>query len=74
MFSRRIIDETLAVKRQQDFSAGHIFQAAIRLNPVPFLAKDFGDLSTAFVPVIINGSLNVFEIDWRDGSFSDGDG
>lgn len=31
-------------------------------DPVPFLAKNFRDLSTAFVLIIINSSLNKYNI------------
>ena len=41
------------------------------LNPVPFLAEDFRYLRAAFIPILIDGSLNEFEIGSCDSSFSD---
>ena len=38
------------------------------------MAEDFGDLSTAFIPVFIDSSSNEFEIGLVDGPFSDGNG
>ena len=72
MYSRRIIDKALTIKGEQNFSAGHIFQSAIRLSPVPFLAKDLGDLRATFIPMLVNSRLNGLKISLSDGSFSDG--
>ena len=74
MNSRRITDKALTIKREQNFSASHIFESTVWLNPVPFLTEDFRNICTAFVPMLKNDVLNKIEISRCDGSFSDGDG
>ena len=71
MFSGRIIDKVFSVKSQEDLSTSHVFEAAIGLHPVPFLAKDFGNVGTPFGPMLINDGLNELQIGVSDGPFSD---
>jgi len=74
MLSGREIDKTLTVEGQEDFTASHIFGKAVFLEPIPFYAEGFRDLSPAFIPVLTDSSPNKLEVVLGDGSFSDSDG
>ena len=50
--------ETLAFQCEQDLSASHVFETTIWLYPIPFLAEDFRNLGTPFVPMLRNSCLN----------------
>ena len=65
---------TLPLQRDQQLPAGHVLGSAIGLEPVPFLAKDFGDLGAATLPVFIDKGLNEWQIGVANSSFSDGYG
>ena len=54
----RIIKQTFSMEGQKDFSADHIFESTIGLSPVPFYTQDFRNLSSAFVPMLINNRLD----------------
>jgi hypothetical protein len=56
--TRRIIDQTLSVKRQKEFPAGHVLEPTAGLNPVPVSAKLPGNMGPAPVPVFIDHCLN----------------
>ena len=64
----------LSLQGNQHLPAGHVLGSAIGLEPVPFLAKYFGDLSSAAVPMFIDNGLNKWQIEFANGSFSDGYG
>ncbi len=68
------MDQLFTVEGEEDFTTGHIFETAIGLNPVPFLAENLGDMSAAFVPMIVDGSLYELKIGFGNRSISDGDG
>ena len=70
--SRGKDDKAFAISSQQDLSTCHVLEVAIWLYPVPFFAKDFGDLSTAFIPMSVISSLNLFKIGLVNDSFSEG--
>ena len=59
---------------QQHFPAGHIFESAVGLSPIPFLAEDSGNGGTSLVPVFMDNGLNHRQIDICNGSVSDGNG
>jgi hypothetical protein len=44
------------------------------VDPIPFLAQPLGNLSAAFVPMLVDGSLDQFKIGLSDSPFSDGKG
>jgi len=67
-------NEALAFQGQQDFSTGHVLKPAIWLNPIPFFAKDFGDMSATFIPILPDNNLDQFKVALGDGPFSDGNG
>ena len=73
MLSRRKIEQTVTMEGQKDFSTGHVFGAAVRLEPVPFLAEDFRYLRTAFIPMGVDSGLNEFKIWLGDCPCSYGD-
>ncbi len=74
VFSGREMNQLFTIEGYQDFTAGHVFETTIGLNPVPFLAENLGDLSAAFVPMVVDGSLDELKIGFGNRSFSDGDG
>ena len=74
MLSRREIDKTFAMESYQNFPTSHILETTICLNPVPFIAEDFGDLSAAFVPMVVDSSLNQPKLSLCDRPFSDSNG
>ena len=62
----------LSFQSDQQLPAGHVLGSAIGLEPVPFLAKYFGDLCSAAVPIFIDNGLNKWQIGVANSSFSDG--
>jgi len=74
VFSGREMDQLFTIEGYQDFAAGHVFERTVGLSPVPFLAEDLGDLSAAFVPMIVDGRLDELKIGFGNCSISDGDG
>jgi len=72
--SRRKGDKAFALQGEQHLSTCHVLEPTVWLKPVPFLAKNFGDLLTSLIPMPVNGSLNQIKIGLVNGSFSDGNG
>lgn len=58
MLMQRVIEQTFSMQGQQHFPAGHIFEAAAGLNPVPLFAQFPGNMSPASVPVFMDQGLN----------------
>ena len=56
--SRREREKAFSIQGQQELSAGHILEMAIWLSPAPFLAQDFGDMLSAFIPMPVNSGLD----------------
>lgn len=65
---------SLSLQGYHHLPAGHVLQSAIGLYPVPPLAENSGDGAAAAVPMIIDNSLNEWQIGVANGPFSDGDG
>jgi hypothetical protein len=74
VFSGRQIDKAFTMESYQNFTASHILETTVCLNPIPFLAEYFGDLSAGFIPMLVNSNLNQFKIGLGDGSFPGGNG
>ena len=74
MFTRREINKTFTVKGKENFTTSHVLGATICLNPIPFLAEEFGDLSATSIPMLMDSILNQFKVGSSDGSSSDGNG
>jgi len=51
------------------FLAGHVFEAAVWLHPIPLPAEDFGDLSAAFIPVLVDSGLDRLKVGIGEGLF-----
>ena len=47
---------------EQQFPAGHVFEAAVRLDPVPHLAENSRNRGTALIPMLFDDRLNLEEI------------
>ena len=58
MKTSRELDMTGTFQGNQYFPAGHILQSAIGLDPVPSLTEFSGNVSTATIPIFIDGVLN----------------
>lgn len=67
-------DKAFALQGEQHLSTCHVLEPTVWLKPIPFLAENFGDLFTAFIPMPLNASLNQIKIGLVNGSFSDGNG
>jgi len=63
--------KVLTFQCDQYFTVCHILEVAVSRNPVPFLAKDFGNISAALFPMFIDGSLDKVNIVLVNNSFSD---
>lgn len=55
---------------QQQFPAGHVFEIAVWLAPVPLLAEHSGNGGTPLVPVFMDNGLNHCQIGICNGSVS----
>ena len=73
MLSRRQFEITGPLQSNQRLPAGHVFQSAIGLSPVPSLAENSGDGAAAVVPMLIDNGLDQWQIGVGNGPFSDGD-
>jgi len=67
-------DKAFSVKGEKNLPAGHVFELAVGLAPVPLPAEDFGDMLSALIPMGINRGLNGFNRSHVNGSSADGDG
>jgi len=71
-FGRRIIQQAFSMQGQKEFSAGHVFESSIGLNPVPLFAQFHGNMGPASVPVFMNYGLNNVQVFGGDFAVSDG--
>jgi len=74
MPTRRKFEMTGPLQGNQHLPAGHVFQSAIGLSPVPPLAENSGNGAAAQVPMLIDDGLDQWQIGVGNGPFSDGDG
>ena len=72
VFSGRILYKALSVEGDQDLSAGHVFEMAVGLTPIPFSTQNPGDLSAPPVPIVIDDVLDEPDLIGVNGPFSDG--
>ena len=72
MKSWRQRDKAFSFEGKQNFSAGHILEAAIGLSPIPLLAEDPGNMLSALAPMTVDGGLDRRDVLLGNGSFSDG--
>ena len=63
---------SLSLQGNHHLPAGHVLESAIGLDPVPHLAENSGDGAAAAVPMIIDNSLNEWQIGVGNSAFSDG--
>ncbi len=67
-------NESLSFESEKNLPASHVLQSSIGLAPGPFLTKDFGNMSSALVPMPDDCGLNRRNIFFVNGPFSDGNG
>ena len=67
-------DKAFSVKGEKNLPAGHVFELAVGLAPVPLPAEDLGDMLSALIPIGVNGGLNGIKRSLINCSFADGNG
>ena len=65
---------SLSLQGNQHLPAGHVFQLAIGLSPVPPLAENSGDGAAAVVPMLINNALDYGQVGVMNGPITNGYG
>jgi hypothetical protein len=65
-------DEALSLEGQKDLPAGHVFEAAVGLEPSPFAAQDPGDPCASLSPVVFDSCPDLGYDSRSNRSFSDG--
>jgi len=74
MLTARQLEMPLSLQGNQHLPAGHVFQSAIGLSPVPPLAEHSGYGAAAVVPMLINNVLDDGQVGLANGPVSNGDG
>jgi hypothetical protein len=74
MLTARQFEMPLSFQGNQHLPAGHVFESAIGLSPVPSLAEHSGDGAAAVVPMLINNVLDDGQVDLANCPVSNGDG
>ncbi len=65
-------NKAFSLQGEENFSAGHVLEAAVGLLPVPLLTKNSGNMLPAPVPITVDSGLDRRNVFLGDGSFSDG--